>query len=68
MKTKKNNKKLVFNKSTVAHLDMKKVKGGCLPSDPSCCPSYETDCGDTVVICLCKKPKTDLCTVFPICL
>jgi hypothetical protein len=54
MKTKKINKKLVLNKSTVADLEMKKVKGGCFPSCPKCCPSYETDCGDTVEICFCR--------------
>jgi hypothetical protein len=57
MKRKKFNKKLVLNKSTVSDLngnELKKVKGGCRPSEPSACPSYGTECGDTVEICFCR--------------
>ena len=55
MKIKKNNKKLVFNKSTVAHLEMKKLKGGCLPTCPKCCPTFETVCYPTCLLTVCIR-------------
>jgi len=55
MKPKKIKKKLFLNKSTIANLEMNKVRGGCKLTGPGSCPSFNSDCG-TIEICECIRP------------
>jgi len=60
MKSKKLSKKLNLNKSTVVDLEMKRVKGGCRPSEPSACPTVTCPSVDHFPCCI---PKTEFCTL-----
>ena len=59
MKSKKLTRKLALNKSTVANLAMKEVKGGCYPSlHPSC---QSVTCLSDYIFC-CIEETTE-CTM-----